>query len=197
MPLWKELRNLRIGLPPGMGPVDSSRQTFHVVGISGSLMEMEETIMDRFLKTRMSGLLLASASALVLTATAAQAQITGAIDANIPFAFIAGSTKLPAGSYAIRVLDIEDPHVLTIADKGGKVEAFVTTEGAQTRQLPGKTELVFDKVGDREFLSQIWIEGSSEGYQVAKSRMQLKLEKSGASPQSHRLAVTHNKKGKT
>jgi hypothetical protein len=55
--------------------------------------------------------------------------------------------------------------------------------------------LVFDKVGDREFLSQIWVDGSSDGYQVEKSRIQLKLEKSGAKPQSHRATATHAEKG--
>jgi hypothetical protein len=156
---------------------------------------MEKNIMERLLKTRFSALLLASASALFLTAVAAQAQIVHAVDANVPFAFTAGSTRLPAGSYTIRVLDIQDPYVLKVADKSGRVEVLVSTEAAHVDQMPTKTELVFDKVGDREFLSQIWVDGSSDGYQVEKFRIQLKLEKSGAKPQSHRVTATHAEKG--
>jgi|MudIll2142460700_1097286.scaffolds.fasta_scaffold199845_1 hypothetical protein len=150
--------------------------------------------MKRLLRSRFSALLLASASVLLLTTVAAHAQITHGVHASVPFAFNAGDTKLPPGNYTIRVLDIEDPHVLTIADKSGKVEVLFTTEAARVDQAPGKTELVFDKVGDREFLSQIWLEGMRDGYQLAKSRMQLKLEKAGAKPQSHRVPGTHQKK---
>ncbi len=149
--------------------------------------------MKRLLKSRFGALLLTSASALALTAVAAQAQIIHGVDASVPFAFTAGSTKLPAGSYVIRVLDIEDPHVLTIADKSGKVEVLINTQAARVDQPPAKTDLVFDKVGDREFLSQIWLEGMRDGYQVEKSRIQLKLEKNGAKPQSHRITATHQK----
>lgn len=153
--------------------------------------------MKRILKSKFSALLLASASALALTAVAAQAQIEHSVGANVPFAFTAGSAKLPAGSYSIRVLDVEDPHVLAIADKSGKMEVLVTTQAARADQAPSKTELVFDKVGDREFLSQIWLEGMRDGYQLEKSRIQLKLERGGAKPQSHRIEANHQKKAKS
>ena len=153
--------------------------------------------MKRPTKGRFSVLLLAAAAVLALAAISAQAQLTDTIDASIPFAFTAGSAKLPAGSYTIRVLDINDPHVLQIADARGNVEVLVTTEAAWSGQMPTRTELEFDKFGNREFLSKIWLQGERDGYQLEKSRVELKLEKDGAKPQSHRIAVTHKAKAKS
>lgn len=151
--------------------------------------------MKRLVKGRFSIFVLTAAAVLVLAAISVQAQLTGPIDFTVPFAFTAGSAKLPAGSYTIRVLDIDDPHVLKIADTSGKVEILVNAEAARSDLAPAKTELQFDKIGNQEFLTQIWLRGERDGYQLERSRKQLKLEKDGAKPQSHRVPA--NQKAKT
>jgi hypothetical protein len=150
-------------------------------------MGTEETTMKRLVKSRFSVLVLAATAVLVFAAISAQAQLTGTIEASIPFAFSAGSAKLPAGSYTIRVLDINDPHVLQVAGANGKVEILVNSEAARSDVAPARTELEFDKIGNHEFLSKIWLQGERDGYQLERSRMQVKLEKDGAKPQSHRV----------
>jgi hypothetical protein len=150
--------------------------------------------MKRILKSRFSVLLLAGAAVLAFAAISAQAQLTDTIVASIPFAFTAGSAKLPAGTYNISVLDIDNPHVLVIADTNGKVEILADTEAARSDLSPTKTELEFDKIGNHEFLSKIWLEGERDGYQLVKSRMQTKLEKGGAKAQSHRIPASHKAK---
>jgi hypothetical protein len=163
-------------------------------GSSGARIEMEEEGMKRLVKNRFNVLLLAAAAVLVLAAISAHAQLTGTIEANVPFTFTAGSAKLPAGSYTIRVLDINDPHVLEIADTNRKVEILVNAEAATGDLAPTRTELEFDKIGNREFLSKIWLRGERDGYQLEKSRMQMKLEKDGAKPQSHRVPANQKAK---
>ncbi len=143
-----------------------------------------------------SVLALACASVIMLTATAAQAQLTDALKANIPFRFTAGMATLPPGNYTIRVLDIEDPNELTIAKDDGSLEILVSTVSAQAKQPVKGAELVFTKVGDRDFLSEVWPDETGVGYQVPKTRAEQKLEKGGAKRQSHRLSATHVKKGK-
>ena len=52
--------------------------------------------------------LLALVFAFAIYPTQAHAQIIGGLEANIPFSFYAGNTKLPAGEYRIQVLDNSD-----------------------------------------------------------------------------------------
>jgi len=150
--------------------------------------------MRRFLKSRFPALLLTTASAMALASPMAHAQLIGELKANIPFKFTAGKTTMPAGSYTIRVLDITDPNELVIAKDDGVVEAVVSTLYAQAKEPIKQSELVFNKIGDREFLSEVWPDQSGSGYQIEKTRAEQKLEKSGAKRQSHRLSASRNAK---
>jgi len=60
---------------------------------------------------------------------------------------------------------------------------------AKSDQVLNKSGLVFDKVGDKYFLSQVWEAGSSSGSQLGKSRMQKKLEGSGMQPERQSIAA--------
>ena len=150
--------------------------------------------MRRFLTGRFLALLLTTASAVALASPMAHAQLVGELKANIPFKFTAGSTTFPAGSYIIRVLDITEPNELVVVQEGGNVEAVISTIAAQAKQPIKQSELVFNKMGDREFLSEVWPDQSGTGYQIEKTRAELKLEKSGAKRQPHRLPASRNAK---
>src|SRR5258707_892767 len=111
----------------------------------------------------------ASCLLMAFGAVAAQAQIESdvTIEANIPYSFIVGNTTLPAGKYAIKALD-NDPGVLEIRSADNRTAVFIETESAQANQEPSKSELVFNKVGDKYFLAQVWLEGHKDGNQIAK-----------------------------
>jgi hypothetical protein len=113
------------------------------------------------------------------------------IEANVPFAFTVGDTRLPAGRYSIRTLDDLAPSVLEISSVDGHTSVAFDTENATTRsdQAAKTTELVFDKVGDRYFLSQVWVSGSASGSELAKSRLQKKLEVSGSKAEKQSVAA--------
>jgi hypothetical protein len=124
----------------------------------------------------------------------ADAQIESApprIQANVAFAFVVGNTTLPAGKYEISRLDDTNPNTLELRSANGRTSVVFETEDAQTRddQAASKTELVFDKVGDREFLSQIWVAGINSGRAVPKSRMEKRLDGGGSQAERHSIAA--------
>ena len=117
------------------------------------------------------------------------------IEANVPFAFMVGDTRLPAGKYNIKTLDENAPSILEISSVDGRTSVAFDTENATTRsdRSAKTTELVFDKVGDRYFLSQVWVSGSNSGSELAKSRMQKKLEGSGGKAEKQSVAALTSK----
>ena len=111
---------------------------------------------------------------LLLGASAASA---GSIElwADIPFGFMAGDKMLPAGTYNVtRPGDF--PTVLHIQNQdwihGG---ALVQANISQPANTKGTTSLVFNRYGDRHFLSQVWTAGRSGGYLLRKSRQEQEL----------------------
>lgn len=121
----------------------------------------------------------------------ANAQIdTGVtIQANVPFAFMVGDTTLPAGKYDIKALEGEPPNVLELRSINGHTAVVFDTENVETRgdQIVNKGELVFDKIGDNYFLSQVWMAGSSSGSELVKSRMEKRLEGRGMKSERHSI----------
>jgi hypothetical protein len=103
------------------------------------------------------------------------------IQANVPFAFVVGHSTLPAGTYEIRRLDDANPNLLEISSPTERRSVVFNTEDAQTRDdsVMNTTELVFDKLGDQYFLSQVWEDGSISGNELPKTRMEKRLADSG------------------
>jgi hypothetical protein len=109
-------------------------------------------------------------------ATHARAQVVDTIVADVPFGFIVRDNTLPAGSYTIRRLDSQ-PGVMEIRDADGERVLVFLTGSAQAAKEPKQTELIFDRVGDQYFLSEIFEGGNSTGAEVRKSRAERSLEK--------------------
>jgi hypothetical protein len=124
-------------------------------------------------------------------AVTASAQIESdvTVKANIPQAFVVNDTTLPAGKYTIRVVEDTALDVLEIRSEDGRTAVLFNTDSAEPKQMPNKTELVFDKVGDTYFLSQIFVEGDDTGNQLIKSRMERKLEGDGLKSEKHSMAA--------
>jgi hypothetical protein len=142
--------------------------------------------------TRNLGKLLLALCLLTVGSGIANAQIdTGVtIRADVPYTFIVGDTTLAAGKYEIRALD-DMPGVLELRSVSGHAVVNVDAESVLTKdeKIASKCELVFDKVGDRYFLSQVFVEGSSSGSELAKSRMEKRLEGDGGRPERHSVAA--------
>jgi len=124
---------------------------------------------------------------------AANAQIDSdvTIEANIPYSFIVKDTTLPAGKYTVRVVDETNLKVLEIRNVNNNKAVLFETEDAQANETPRQTELVFDKLGDKYFLSQIWLSGSDSGNQLEKTKMERDLESSGMKMERNSVIAQH------
>jgi hypothetical protein len=148
-------------------------------------VEMAHTSRNRTMERH----LLLSFIALVFTITfspsKAHAQITGEIEANIPFQFHAGNTKLPPGKYVIHPLDNTDLSVMEISNADGSTSALFEVRDAQDNSAPAKTELIFNKYGNRYFLAKLFDEGNPDGSTVDESRYEKRIGQAATEAQAH------------
>ncbi len=100
----------------------------------------------------------------------ASAQVTTSSDKSFQpqviettFRFEVGGKTMPAGKYEV---DLEAPDVLVFRPTTGKgpvIEAPVLTRLAQPLTPIPRPEVVFDKVNDSYFISEVWLPGQ-DGY---------------------------------
>lgn len=123
--------------------------------------------------------ILAMTSFLLLSLTAA-AQLVRAQEplvVNIPFELVAGKATLPPGEYRVEKLEWNSVVVL-IHRAQPSASAMVTTIAAQANQPQSDSKLVFNRYGNRYFLSQYWSAGSSHGRQFVKSAGEKEISRS-------------------
>jgi hypothetical protein len=115
----------------------------------------------------------------------AHAQLVGSMEADIPFQFHAGDTKLPAGKYVIRMLDDSDLTIMEISRADGSVSALIQVHSAEANATPRKSELIFNKYGNRYFLVKLFDEGEPSGSQVVESNYEKRIGRANAEAQEH------------
>ena len=153
-------------------------------------MKLQETRRYQLLS-----LFIALVFVLTMHPTKAQAQIVGNLEADIPFQFHVGNTKLPPGKYTIHVLDNTDLTVMEITSADGSTSALFEVQSAQANSAPAKSELIFNKYGNRYFLSKVSEEGSSSGSEVFESRYEKRVGQAAAEAQEHVPARKRGKQG--
>ena len=117
-------------------------------------------------------LIIAALAMLVTTAAGAQ---TINVKAKVPFRFAVGSSILPAGEYSLQTLGFG--HALAMRNRDANVTKLVLSNVCQSRTA-AKNRLIFHRYGGSYFLSQIWTEGSSLGYEVPKSAREKEMARS-------------------
>jgi hypothetical protein len=123
--------------------------------------------------------------ALMLYPAKVHAQITGRLEVNIPFQFHAGNAKLPPGDYVIHMLDDTDLKVMEITSADGSTSALFDVQDAEDNSTPAKSELIFNKYGNRYFLAKVFDEGNPSGSAVAKSNYEKKVSEATMEAQTH------------
>jgi hypothetical protein len=108
----------------------------------------------------MAGVLVLSSMAATQVARAQEAMVV-----DIPFAFTAGNATLPAGEYRVQKLD-RNSAVLLVHCWDAKASALMITNAAQAKETQTESKLVFNRYGNRYFLSQVWNAGSIRGRQL-------------------------------
>jgi hypothetical protein len=130
-------------------------------------------------------LFIALVFALTMHPSKAQAQIVGNLEADIPFQFHAGNTELPPGKYIIHVLDNSDLTIMEISSADGKMSALFDVRDAEAKSAPAGNELIFNKYGNRYFLTKLFDQSDPDGSAVIESRYEKRIDKSTAEAQEH------------
>jgi hypothetical protein len=149
--------------------------------------------MHRLFRCRNLIVALAFVATLALGATAANAQLVGDLEANIPFTFQVDNTRLPAGEYYMRPFGDLGDNVLEIESANKTMAVMVVTENAESAQIPKDSELTFDKIGNQYFLRGIVVQDSKEGYALAPSKQETKAKEHNAKVEIHKLMAKHHK----
>jgi hypothetical protein len=111
---------------------------------------------------------LVSLLTLLLVAGSAFAQ-TVHLRGNIPFNFAVGNKTFPAGTYDIGSIESGTGKILLLQARDSNTSMMLNSNAAETLEPADKTKLVFNQYGNRYFLSQIWVNGSTLGRQLPKS----------------------------
>lgn len=112
---------------------------------------------------------------LLLAVSAAQAQDVR-VKANIPFDFVVGDRVMPAGEYIVAPAGSLGQAIAIRSDN----RTDTTLIFACVSSAPSKsTKLVFHALAGRHFLSQVWVEGYSQGRQLRMSKSERYLAKNG------------------
>jgi hypothetical protein len=144
---------------------------------------------------RLLSLLVLSVFAITIFAGKAHAQIVGDLNVNVPFQFHAGNTKLPAGKYRIHVLDDSDLTVMEITSADGSTSALFQVQESDVNSAPAKSELIFNRYGNRYFLSKLFDEGNPSGSKVVESRYEKQMSKAAVEAQEHVPASHRTQQG--
>jgi hypothetical protein len=118
------------------------------------------------------GLLVVAAA--VLFASAAQAQEFG-VKADIPFAFVVSNHVYPAGEYTVLTINPDSDNLWLRGSGEMKQTVALTPIRCYSRKTVESSKLVFHRVGDTYFLSQIWVQGNASGREFPESKREIEL----------------------
>jgi hypothetical protein len=141
-------------------------------------------------------LLIALVFALTIYPGEAKAQIIGDLEVNIPFHFHVGNAKLPAGNYRIHMLDDSNQAVMEIISADGSTSALFQVQEAQAQNTPGQNELLFNKYGNRYFLTRVFDAGDPNGSKVVKSDYEKRISQQTMDSQERVPAQRRTQQGK-
>ena len=124
--------------------------------------------------------------ALLLAVSAAHAQ-TPALQAAIPFNFVAGNRVLPAGNYVLGSKWVTAPNVISLRDLDENITSFTGSNACYVTQAPKTSKLVFQRIGNEYFLYQIWVAGENTGREFPMSKLEVQMAKNA--PQTEEVIV--------
>lgn len=101
-----------------------------------------------------------------------KAQTRTIVQAQVPFAFVANGTAMPAGECTI-ALDVNGGTLMSISSRGQNAYAFPIPDNSP--KMSKKTALVFHRYNDRYFLVAIKREAKTS-YQLQVSKLERELQ---------------------
>lgn len=126
------------------------------------------------MKKQISRALLGLAATLML-GVAAVAQVSHTVVIRVPFDFVAGEKRMPAGSYTVRRIRSDAESALLIRSEDGRATAVILTNTGDPQ--PRAAALVFRQHGDRHFLAEVSMPGAASTRELPKSSAERRLER--------------------
>ncbi len=96
---------------------------------------------------------------------------------EVPFDFHVGNDAMPAGRYVIDSTAAAGS-ILTL-DSGAPGNQVIISTTPAACSTTGKSELVFNRVGNTYFLAKVWNEASNTSRQLPVSDLQRELSRAG------------------
>jgi hypothetical protein len=122
---------------------------------------------------------LAFAALFMATAAHAQQQY---VKANVPFDFVVGNRAYPAGEYYVKAIG-EGSAVLLIDNRQEAKTGMVLSITCAQLSPSDNTKLVFHRVGNSYFLSQMWTAGNTQGWEFPMSRTEIQISQNREKPE--------------
>ena len=120
-------------------------------------------------------LMLLVALAFAIAVVSANAQHANTVLANIPFEFVVGDKKLPAGRYTLRSANQPRDALIIQGVKNGQSAIRMISSTAQEKEGTD-ARLVFHRYGQNYFLAEVW-NGESDGLRLAKSNQERSIKR--------------------
>jgi len=97
----------------------------------------------------------------------AQTSHCSALNVKVPFEFVVGNQTFPAGTYEFQSLLNSVPgkdtiDILVVRSTEGRLYQAIVTDVVGSEE-PNNARLVFTRIGDRIFLSEVWEPGKQVG----------------------------------
>jgi hypothetical protein len=112
------------------------------------------------------------------------------LTATIPFAFTAENSSLPAGTYTVSTLP--PYNMIKVQSADGRKVAMIPAIPSPTSAESERTKLVFDRIGNQYFLSQVWEQGSKLRRDLRSGKLAEELAKSGGDIHSTTILANAN-----
>ena len=122
------------------------------------------------MKNKTMRLTLLAGLPILLAATAGFAEWPYKLKGTIPFEFTIMDQKLHAGDYTISGSPIGNNSVIRVSNKDGSVSVSIATYGSGSAKKQAGSYLVFNRYGERYFLSEIWNASVGVGRKLARSQ---------------------------
>jgi hypothetical protein len=130
-------------------------------------------------------MLKASTACAMLAVSCFSGQLDHETITAVPFDFMVGTNHMPAGTYDVTT---DQSMVLIRGEENGSA-AFALAISASADKTQEQAKLVFNRYGNRYFLSQIWYPGTNQGHELQVSKVEQEVAKNGGKPEIVALLV--------
>lgn len=113
----------------------------------------------------------------LLLSISVNAQSRNALEVNIPFEFTVAGDVFEAGDYVIERLNPQKESMLILKAADGDGKKVFLTHKVKAEEAVDSPNLVFVKIDETFFLSQIWSSPNGNGLELLKSKKERKREK--------------------